>query len=370
MRTQILSLEISPVDLSGIILGSCICKRRKVMGPLGCILSTLLFSVSAGSQIFPDPCNAVKNPFAPCMFLTRAERNDDQNGAAGTTGQTATLAGDSRNATNEFNVVGSPAISTKNPEEEPKFRWGRALFESFTLFSIEQAYVVHDDWRWVGGDLSENGVPFNHYWRDYKQSLSTWVHSGWNDGDPHMYGYVGHPIQGVATSYIYLQNDPKSEKLEFSKTKAYWKSRLKATVWNAVYSTEWNIGPLSEMTIEKYGTHHRPPWNQNGTWPCTRHCLTGVGQIDVVMTPVGGLGWLVGEDFLDKSITRRVEAATRNRFLIDVTRLGLDPIRAGTNMLHGKRPWYRPRDTGEVDFSTQPRLQPAIRGAAETGESH
>ena len=25
----------------------------------------------------------------------------------------------------------------------------------------------------------ENGIPFNHYWRDYKASLSTWVHSGW-----------------------------------------------------------------------------------------------------------------------------------------------------------------------------------------------
>jgi hypothetical protein len=125
------------------------------------------------------------------------------------------------------------------------------------------------------------------------------------------------------------------------------------------------------MTVEKYGTHHRPPWNQNGTWPCTtKHCLTGVGQIDVVMTPVGGLGWLVGEDFLDKSITRRVEAATRNRFLIDVTRLGLDPIRAGTNMLHGKRPWYRPRDAGEFDFTNQPKLEPAIRNSAEIGESH
>src|SRR5690348_9121368 len=27
------------------------------------------------------------------------------------------------------------------------FRWGRALFESFLFLSIEQAYVVHDDYR-------------------------------------------------------------------------------------------------------------------------------------------------------------------------------------------------------------------------------
>jgi hypothetical protein len=210
--------------------------------------------------------------------------------------------------------------------------------ESFELLSVEHAYVVHDDWNWVAGRASENGIPFNHYWRDYKQSLASWVHSGWNDGDPNIYGYVGHPMQGVATSYIYLQNDPKSEKLEFSKTKEYWRSRFKATVWNAVYSTQWNIGPISEATVEKYGTLHRDFWNRGNN----QYRWTSMGQIDLVMTPVGGFGWLVGEDILDRFITRRVEGATRNRFLIDATRCGLDPIRVGTNLLHGKRPWYRP----------------------------
>jgi hypothetical protein len=244
-------------------------------------------------------------------------------------------------------------VSSPQSRGKPGFHWGRALLESFELLSIEQAYVVHTDWKWVAGSNSENGVPFNHYWRDYKQSLSAWINSGWSDGDPNMYGYVGHPIQGVATSYIFLQNDPKSEGVEFSKTKAYWISRLKATAWNAAYSTQWNIGLLSEMTIEKYGTHWRSPWNQNGTWPCTtKNCYTGVGQIDLVMTPVAGMGWLVGEDILDRFITRRVETSTRNRTLIDVTRCGLDPIQVGTNILHGKRPWYRPRYKREDIYFT------------------
>jgi hypothetical protein len=246
-----------------------------------------------------------------------------------------------RSAKDEF--AASIEAVHKTPKEH--FHWGRALFESFTLFGVEQAYVVHTDYRWV---VSENGVPFNHYWRDYKQSLSSWIHSGWNDGDPNMYGYVGHPIQGLATSYIQIQNDPQSEKMEFSNTKAYWKRVLKATIFNAVYSTQWNIGPLSEPTIEKYGTKDRSPWNTNGTWPCnTAHCYTGVGQIDLVMTPLGGMGWLVGEDWLDKNVTERVEARTTNRVLIDTVRCGLNPIQVGTNFLHGKRPWYRAsRDKG------------------------
>src|SRR5581483_3999005 len=71
-------------------------------------------------------------------------------------------------------------LAMSKPRKEG-FHWRRALFESFVFLAIEQAYVVHDDYRWV---VVENGVPLNHYWRDYKQSLSTWIHSGWDDGDP------------------------------------------------------------------------------------------------------------------------------------------------------------------------------------------
>ncbi len=253
-----------------------------------------------------------------------------------------------------------------------RFHWGRALLESFELLSIEQAYVVHDDWRWVAGSNSENGIPFNHYWRDYKQSLSSWIHAGWSDGDPNLYGYVGHPVQGVAASYIFLQNDPKSAGGEFSRTKEYWHSRLKATLWNAAYSTQWNIGPLSEVTVEKYGTKQRSPWNQDGSWPCTtKHCYTGVGQIDLVMTPIAGFGWLVGEDILDRYVARSVEGATRNRFWIDATRCGLDPIQVGTNLLHGKRPWYRSRDSQHVFLARHPMQDPPeVHSVLDSGASH
>ncbi|MGA9507683.1 MAG: hypothetical protein WBV55_03445 [Candidatus Sulfotelmatobacter sp.] len=245
----------------------------------------------------------------------------------------------------------APGTASSQPGKEG-FHWGRALTESLTFLLIEQAYVVHTDFRWV---VSENGIPFNHYWRDYKQSLSEWTQSGWDDGDPNWFGYVGHPIQGALTGFIQIQNDPKSERLEFSKTKAYWKSRLKAALWNTVYSMQWNLGPLSEVTVEKYGTKDRMPWNSNGSYPCnTNHCFTGVGQIDIVMTPLGGTGWLIGEDFLDKKVVRHIEESTNNRFLIDTVRVVLNPIRSGANMLHGEHPWYRAsRENDEaMSFST------------------
>jgi hypothetical protein len=70
------------------------------------------------------------------------------------------------------------------------------------------------------------------------------------------------------------------------------------------------------------------------------------------MTPIGGLGWMVGEDWLDKNVARRVEGATRNRFLIDIVRCGFNPARGGANILHGQAPWSRPRDNRPTYFSS------------------
>ncbi len=245
-------------------------------------------------------------------------------------------------STTIFNDSGNSAASEAKPET---FHWKRALEESGTFLVIEQAWVVHTDFRWV---VSENGVPFNHYWRDYKQSLSRWWQAGWSAGENPMYNYVGHPIQGAITGYIQIQNDPKSRNLEFGKTKEYWWSRVKATLWNGVYSTQWSIGPLSEMTVEKYGSNDRQPWNANGTFPCsTKTCYWGVGKVNLVMTPVGGLGWELAEDWMDRNIVRRVERSSNNRLLIDTTRCTFNPIRGAANILHGNRPWFRFRDGGD-----------------------
>jgi hypothetical protein len=187
------------------------------------------------------------------------------------------------------------------------------------------------------------------------------VNAGWDDGDPVLYSYVGHPIQGALTEYIQIQNDPQGRDLELANTKEYWWSRFKAFWWNAAYSTQWNVGPLSELTVEKYGTIHytRTAWNWNGKWPCYSHCVAGVGMVDLVVTPVGGTLWLLTEDVLDKEINRRVEGATRNHFVIDLMRCSLNPIRGGANILHGKRPWYRAsRDARAVYFEKHALVQP------------
>ena len=330
---------------------------------LSVLVIALLWSAVCFGQLPSSGCDASKDALPHCNFVTEFEPVQIQ---------TLTLQGtplsrgggtESSGTSTDGEAAARGAVMVTVPLEKEGFHWRQALTESLTFLVIEQAYVVHTDFNWV---VSENGVPFNHYWRDYTQSLSEWAHSGWNDGDPNWFGYVGHPIQGALTGFIQIQNDPSSEKLEFSRTKAYWWSRFKAALWNAAYSTQWNLGPLSEVTVEKYGTKDRPPWNYNGSFPCSKHCVTGVGQIDLVMTPLGGTGWLIGEDVLDSTIVRRVEGATQNRFIIDTVRVALNPIRGGANVLHGKPLWYRAsRDRQEMSLSSNQESRPAKRAFPE-----
>jgi hypothetical protein len=313
-------------------------------------LCVLLLPGVALGQLPSTECDLAQTPFQACNYLVGNSTPDANPFPAGSHTHSATLTL-STNSSDSAPANAGESFLPSGSHKKEGFHWQRALLESFMFLSIEQAYVVHDDYKWV---VVENGVPLNHFWRDYKQSLHSWLESGWNDGDALMYGYVGHPIQGALTSYIQIQNDPRGDSLEFSNTRAYWHSRLRATIWNTVYSTQWNIGPFSEMTVEKYGAKVRSPWNQDGTWPCTsKHCYTGVGQIDLVMTPVGGFVWTVGEDWLDKQIAVPVEEVTRNHFLIDFTRCAVNPIRGGASILHGRRPWWRARDARQLYFQHQ-----------------
>lgn len=91
------------------------------------------------------------------------------------------------------------------------------------------------------------------------------------------------------------------------------------------------------------------------------------GAIDIVMTPLGGAGWLIGEDFLDSKVVRRVEGATENRFLIDSARCALNPIRGAANILHGKQPWYRAsRDAQGMSLFSEKRTAVSARETRKT----
>jgi hypothetical protein len=197
----------------------------RICRALSVLVLVPLFSAVCLSQLLSSPCDASKGDLPDCGFLTLVEPAQPQTLElpSNLLDRRADTPG-SWGSKTDVEASSRAAAMVTVPLEEQGFHWRQALKESLTFLVIEQAYVVHTDFNWV---VSENGVPFSHFWRDYTQSLSEWTHSGWNDGDPNWFGHVGHPIQGALTGFIQIQNDPASEKLEFSRTKAYWWSRLK-----------------------------------------------------------------------------------------------------------------------------------------------
>ena len=139
-------------------------------------------------------------------------------------------------------------------------------------------------------------------------------------------------MQGGVAGFIQIQNDPGGITRELGWDGAYWRSRLKAMAWSAAYSTQFEIGPISEATIGHVG-------KRAGT----------AGYTDLVVTPVGGLGMTVLEDALDRFVLRRFESNSSSANWQRILRMTLNPQRSLANLLRFKRPWHR--DTRRLNFS-------------------
>jgi hypothetical protein len=213
--------------------------------------------------------------------------------------------------------------ATNTPQQGPSesetegpsgFGWGPALQQSFYFLSIEHSL------RMTQAKTSREfqGRFLKDYWTCIKSI------KGWGDGDGVFTNYVAHPMQGGVAGFIQIQNDPGGATRELSRSGAYWRSRFKALAWSAAYSTQFEIGPISEATIGHVGK--RP-----GT----------AGYTDLVMTPVGGLGMIVLEDALDSLVLKRLEMNGARPNVQRVLRMALNPQRSLANLLRLKRPWHR-----------------------------
>jgi len=148
---------------------------------------------------------------------------------------------------------------------------------------------------------------------------------GWNDGDEFHVNYLGHPMQGGVTGFMFVQNDRKYRRLEYDwHDPNYWKSRLRAMGFAWAYSEQFEIGPASEASLG----------NIQRLYPA-------YGFVDHVVTPVFGLGWMVAEDVADKYFVKWVEAHTTNPWVRALVRSWVNPCRSYSNFMAFKRPWER-----------------------------
>jgi hypothetical protein len=216
------------------------------------------------------------------------------------------------------------------PSEVPKpqgVQWKSLMNQSFRFLMIENAFRYATE-----AGTRDPDVPFFQGYADAVGALH-----GWADGDPFYVNYVGHPMQGAVSGYLWSLNDTRYRYVEFGRNPDYWKSRLRAGAFAWAYSEQTEIGPvLSEAAIG----------NIQAFYPQQ-------GFVDHVVTPAIGLGWMIAEDVMDRYLVRFVERKTHNRYVRILVRGGANPSRSFANVIAGQWPWARPRDHAPAALAEQ-----------------
>jgi len=214
----------------------------------------------------------------------------------------------------ERRVLPTP-VPVKPNNRESTVDWRGVMQQSAFFTGIQHAFRLGTE----PGTRSGMKGPF---FPDYAHAVGN-MH-GWGDGDPFYVNYVGHPLQGAASGFIYLQNDSQARLQRFGRDPRYWRSRLKAMGFAWAYSTWFEIGPISEASIGNVQSY-RPQQ----------------GFVDHAVTPLIGTGWLIVEDFFDEKLILPLERRFDNRIAKLMVRSWLNPSRSWANMMRFKVPWYR-----------------------------
>jgi hypothetical protein len=222
---------------------------------------------------------------------------------------------------------------------ECRVHWHQLLIEATLYDAFQNAGNLYSGY-WYRYETTHGK------WLDrYFDSVLGWRWGSWSDNNPVLDDYVGHPMMGSITDFIWIQNDPKGMTLEFSNTREYWKSRMRAMAFNTAFSLQWKFGPFGEAAIGHNGDHF---FEDKGVR------TNETGWVELVTTPVGGLAWTVAEDAIDKHLVHKLEQKPRKPLTLLALSF-LTPSRATANILRFRPPWYRDGYVVKADsFWTDP----------------
>lgn len=196
------------------------------------------------------------------------------------------------------------------------FKYRAAITQSLMFLGVQHGYAIL-------GQAKTRRALKGKFFKDYADSVKS-LH-GWSDGGRFFTNYIAHPMQGSLTGFVYVQNSPQATRQRFGASGDYWRSRMKAMLWTAAWSTQFEIGPVSQASIGNVGLKGKQTWE------------------DIVTTPTLGTSMLITEDAVDRFITQRIERRTDNFYVKIFSRMLLSPTRVFANMLRFKEPWYRDR---------------------------
>lgn len=205
-----------------------------------------------------------------------------------------------------------------NGKPKDRFHWKPAIEQSLMIQGVQHGYAL------LFQEKTRRALK-GKFFEDYVDSIKGL--RGWSDGNKFFTNYIAHPMQGAMTGFIFLQNHDRMKKQKFGESKQYWKDRFKAFVWSTAWSTNWELGPISQSSIGNVGLYDHQ------------------GYVDLVMTPTAGTGWMVMEEALDRYLVRHIEK--RSAVVKIFARMLLNPMRSVANVLRFQKPWYRDRPFGD-----------------------
>ncbi len=233
-----------------------------------------------------------------------------------------------------------------NREAEPSvpYNWRGLLLQSLEFNVIENGFRVAYDHN------MRDQLAHKPFWRNYADSLNHFNMNRWNDGDSFLVNGIGHSMQGAVVADIEIQNSPGDSRVRWGEP-GYTMSRFRGFLWSVLYSTQSEIGPIGEAAIGNeggftYGVACLDTCTAQNFQPGSKF-TNNTGWTDFIVTPLGGMVFLVGEDLIDKKISDRIEEHMLGHPLgAKIIRGTLNPNRSWSNLLRGKVPWYRDYDQG------------------------
>jgi hypothetical protein len=234
-----------------------------------------------------------------------------------------------------------------------KFQLKQALIQSVNVTLFQHA------WRFAWDPSMRYLLIHKPFFHDWGASYTDYHMDRWSDGDNFVVNDVGHPLEGAAYGRVFLQNDPQSF-VPIAMHNGYWKSRFQSLAWMVIWSAQFEVGPLSETDLGNQGGFNYV--NGCGTSlaclnePNAKANLTNdTGWTDFIITPTVGLGWIIGEDAIDRFI---VTPIARNHRILGgrVLRSALEPSRSYAALFSGKFPWMLP--AAENNYYVRPRPAP------------
>lgn len=204
---------------------------------------------------------------------------------------------------------------TTVPKSQTGIAWERLTVSSLNFLTIQHVF------RLATEQGTRDGLD-GPFLKDYFNAVGN-LH-GWADGDEFYVNYVGHPMEGAVSGYMWIASDRRFKSAVIGKNPLYWESRMRAAAFSYLYSVQFEIGPVSEASIG----------NIQSLYPQQ-------GFVDHIVTPIIGTGWILAEDTVDKYLITNFERKVSNPYLQTIVRGILNPSRSFANAMELRTPWSR-----------------------------